>query len=321
MIAQQKVNNYSLLLSESQYDLRSLNKSEDKVAVVYRATVDLPIDAERSFSCWFKELPALSSFKDNVKGGLALGAVTGNFQSLSFKLGVNRKFSEGDHIKITKFNGFTVYGEWQSTSATTSGYNYTIRVKKEIIEFLNLYYPNWASSSGSGYVAQKIEEHTLFDGYDKISSQGLRIGIYANRFFEIKRNAESHTFILKNNLVEEYWYAIFVNMSNFYRQLTVDLWVRKWNESNPTPAQTTDLENIYNLVQPIVPMNMTINKEYSLIACDSMITNIRLYDRIETEQNKQINMLNQTIVKDAQFSIIIDNAVPRLNLPWIANTK
>jgi hypothetical protein len=32
-------------------------------------------------------------------------------------------------------------------------------------------------------------------------------------------------------------------------------------------------------------------------------------------------MLNQAIVKDSQYSIIIDNAIPRLQLPWIANTK
>jgi hypothetical protein len=32
-------------------------------------------------------------------------------------------------------------------------------------------------------------------------------------------------------------------------------------------------------------------------------------------------MLNQAIVQDAQFAIIIDNAIQRLRLPWIAKTK
>jgi hypothetical protein len=32
-------------------------------------------------------------------------------------------------------------------------------------------------------------------------------------------------------------------------------------------------------------------------------------------------MLNQAIVQDSQFAIIVDNAVPRLMLPWIGKTK
>jgi hypothetical protein len=122
-------------------------------------------------------------------------------------------------------------------------------------------------------------------------------------------------------LVENFWYGLFINMSNFYRQLSVDLWIRKWSETNPTPQQTTLLENIYSSVQTIEPMDLSSSREYSLIGSNLSLTNIRLYDKIETEQSKQINMLNQTIVKDAQFSIIIDNAIPRLTLPWIANTK
>jgi hypothetical protein len=137
----------------------------------------------------------------------------------------------------------------------------------------------------------------------------------------ITRNEEKLMYILKNNLVQDYWYAIFINMSNFYRQLSVDLWVRKWNETNPSPPQTTDLENIYSTVQTIEPLDMSVDTNYNLLAANLVSTNIRLYDKIETDQIKQVNMLNQAIVQDAQFSIIIDNAIPRLNLPWIANTK
>jgi hypothetical protein len=66
---------------------------------------------------------------------------------------------------------------------------------------------------------------------------------------------------------------------------------------------------------------MSVDTNYNLLAANLVSTNIRLYDKIETDQIKQVNMLNQAIVQDAQFSIIIDNAIPRLNLPWIANTK
>lgn len=323
VIAQQKVNNYSLLLSESQYDLRSVfNPTSNVEAVKYRAKVDLPDNAERAFSCWFKEVNyKITIPKDNVKGGLILGALNNDTQDITFKLSATRKFISGDIIKITKFNGLSLYGYWKNTNAVSGGYNYTITVSKNIIDFLNLYYPNWSGPSGSGYIAEKTFDSVLFNGYDSASNKGLKISIFASRYLILQRNDSTNMFILKNNLVQDYWYALFINISNFYRQISVDLWVRKWNETNANPAQTTDLENIYSAVESIEKQDASANINYNLVGTNLVITNIRLYDKIETEQIKQINMLNQAIVQDAQFSIIIDNAIPRLSLPFIANAK
>jgi hypothetical protein len=323
IITQQKVNNYSLLLSESQYDLRSIFNVNSRIeAVKYRANVDLPESAERSFSCWFKEInPNIVIPKDNIKGGLILGQINNDLQDITFKLAATRKYVAGDLIKISKFNGLSLYGAWKSTTAVSGGFNYTISVSKNIIEFLNLYYPNWSGPSGSGYIAEKTFENILFNGFKQENSKGIKISIYASRYLIVQRNETASMFIFKNNLVQDYWYGLFINISNFYRQLSVDLWVRKWNESNPNPIQTTDLENIYSAVETINKLDASADMNYNLLASNLVITNVRLYDKIETEQIKQINMLNQAIVQDAQFSIIIDNAIPRLSLPWIAKSK
>jgi hypothetical protein len=134
-------------------------------------------------------------------------------------------------------------------------------------------------------------------------------------------NQTSLLYILKSNLVQNYWYSIFMNFSNFYRQVSLDLWVRKWNETNLNPPQTSDLENIFSSTQIIEPQDLSVNENYSLLAANLVTTNYRLYDKIETDLSKQVLLLNQTIVSDAQFSIIIDNAIPRLTLPWIGQTK
>jgi hypothetical protein len=111
-------------------------------------------------------------------------------------------------------------------------------------------------------------------------------------------------------------------MSNFYRQLTIDLWVRKWNEETPQPERTTDLENIYsNTNMPFNPIDRSLNSRYKLVGSNLALTNLRLYDKTETDLDKQSIILNETIVQDAQFGIIIDNAIPRLRLPWIGKTK
>jgi hypothetical protein len=322
-ITQTKVRNYSLMLTESQYDLRSVFNNGDPLnAVTYRAKVELPSSSERSFSCWFKELPPNVSIpKDNIKGPLTLGNEVNGYRQLSYIAPARRTYTTGDIIKIMKPNGFVVYGLWESTTPVTGGQRYTVLVKPEVIEFLNTYYPNWSSSSGSGYTSEKTFENVIFNGYDSENEKGLRISLYASRYISVKRNNVETLFILKNNIVQDYWYAIFMNFSNFYRQLSINVWVRKWNETNPFPPQTTDLENIYSAVETIEPADLSVDKNYEILGSNIVLTNIRLYDKIETEDLKQMNMLNQAIVKDSQYSIIIDNAIPRLQLPWIANTK
>jgi hypothetical protein len=321
LILQDAVLNWSLLISESQYDLSSLfSLGIQNEAVKYREKVAFPSTAERSFSCWFKETVGPPLPKDNIKGGLTLSNSNGEVL-LTFKLTSKRSYKEGDYIKITKFNGFSIYGNWVSTTQVTTGVNYTIRVQQEIVDFLNGFYPNWSSPSTSGYVAEKTFENVLFNGYQESSSKGIRISVFASRYFVIRMNQTSLLYILKSNLVQNYWYSIFMNFSNFYRQVSLDLWVRKWNETNLNPPQTSDLENIFSSTQIIEPQDLSVNENYSLLAANLVTTNYRLYDKIETDLSKQVLLLNQTIVSDAQFSIIIDNAIPRLTLPWIGQTK
>jgi hypothetical protein len=88
-----------------------------------------------------------------------------------------------------------------------------------------------------------------------------------------------------------------------------------------TPASTSDLENIYSRAITIITKDRSASINYSIPASNLVYTNIRLFDKVETDLIKQINILNQNIVVDSQYAIIIDNAIPRLTLPWIGNTK
>jgi hypothetical protein len=325
VISQLKLPNYTNILSESQYDLRSIYDPKhlvQPVAVEYRATVDFPSTAERSLCMWFKELkPVVAIPKDNVKGYLTLGAVGPETTALSYTITAKRTYPVGTNIKITRFNGLSLYGDIASVLNIPAGYVYTINVKNEIIQYLNTYYTSWASSyTSTGYVAEATNEQILFNGY--FAGNGWKVSIFASRYIIFTDSAKEYLNILGTSLVEDYWYAIFVNMSNFYRQLTIDLWVRKWNDQNPQPEQTTDLENIYsNTIMPFDSINRNAADKYNLLASNLAITNLRLFDKTETDQAKQSIILNETIVQDAQFGIIIDNAIQRLRLPWIGKTK
>jgi hypothetical protein len=325
IISQLKLPNYTNILSESQYDLRSMydsNLTVQPTAVEYRADVDFPTSAERSLCMWFKELkPTVALPKDNVKGYLTLGTAGPLTTPLTYTIAAKRNYPIGSYIKITHFNGLSLYGDIASVTPVSNGYVYTINVRNEIIQYLSTYYSNWASSfSNTGYVAEATNEQILFDGYS--GGNGWRISIYASRYIIFKDKEKEYLNILNVNLVENYWYAIFVNISNFYRQLSIDLWVRKWNEETPQPERTTDLENIYsNTIMPFNAIDRSSNMKYRLVPGNLALTNLRLHDKTETDLDKQSIILNETIVKDAQFGIIIDNAIPRLRLPWIGKTK
>lgn len=326
VITEQKVANYTNILSETQYDLRTVydpKVNSQETAVEYRADVDFKATDERSLSLWFKEIkPVITPPKDKVKGYLSLGTPGSQTTPLVYTITAKRNYTNGSLIKITRFNGLTLYGEIVNMTSNPSGYTYTINVRNEIITYLNTYFANWASSfTNNGYYAEPANENILLDGYE--NGKGWKVSIFASRYIIFKDGEKEYLNILQTDLVEDYWYAMFMNVSNFYKQLTIDLWVRKWNEQNAQPIQTTDLENIYsNTISNLSTIDRSnAGVKYKLKGGNLQITNLRLYDKIETEQTKQSIILNETIVQDAQFGIIIDNAIQRLKLPWIAKTK
>jgi hypothetical protein len=328
VIIQTKLPNYSNVLSESQYDLRSVydstNGNNQLAAVEYRANVSFPATDEKSLCMWFKEIKSKIAIpKDNVKGYLSLGAAGTETTPLSYSIAAKRQYEIGSYIKITRFNGLSLYGNITSVTPITGGFVYVLNVKNEIITYLNTYFANWASSfTNTGYIAESTNEQILFNGFK--NGNGWKVSIYASRYIVFTDTSGIERLnILNTSLVEDYWYAIFVNISNFYRQISIDLWVRQWNDQSPQPINTTDLENIYsNTIMQVDPIDRSnLNIKYKLTGGNLVITNLRLFDKTETEQTKQSIILNQTIVQDAQYAIIIDNAIQRLKLPWIAKTK
>ena len=125
-----------------------------------------------------------------------------------------------------------------------------------------------------------------------------------------------------NNNLEEAWHAMVLNISNYYKLVSLDVWKINDEPNFGTSSTNTNLENIYSYTfTGVSATNRTSTKNYEVRGADMSLTNIRLFDDILTDQDQQIIVLNQAIVQDAQLAIIIDNAKQRLTLPWIANSK
>ena len=329
VITQEDLRNYNLTLAETQYDLRSIfTTTNNPTAVTYRATSVFPADSteERSLLGWIREIkPRLTLPKDVIRGQIQKGAVGASKTDISFVITMKRSYQLGDLLKVTRFNGLSLYGTFLSTTPIAGGFLITMEVDNEIVAFLDSYYSGWASASvTSGYHLEPAYETILLDGYDSVLQSGWKLSIYASRYFVFKSTSEKLTYILPNNLIEGSWYAFFLNINNFYQQVSLDVWIRKWSEGDSTPQRTTDLENIYSKTYIAQPVNRTAgngNYNYRLPASNLMYTNIRLFNKTESDLVKQMTILNQTIVQDAQYAIIIDNAVSRLNLPFVANPK
>lgn len=397
-IVENDIMNYHTVISQSQYDLRSIyNPQNPQIAVRYANPAIFPADENRSFMAWFKDLPpkvriprdAIFNIMQLTPAPYYDNALKTNVYNFNITLNVQRIYKVGDLIKITRFNGFSTFGYWLSSV----GMNHVIRIPADVVNAVNIMYPNWVSQS-SNY-AELSQEKNLFSGYHYQNDTGWELNVLAKRFFLFKSNSDRYYFVMQNDLSDSEWYAVFFNMSNTYGQLSINLWKRKWSDTSLTPDQTTDLEKIYNntitgitpvdrsyLNDPVsftgsyvlgndaitvnattglvlglvvsgtgIPENSTITyinvsenvvkiskppiisldnidlearnteNRYVLLPSDLLLTNIRLFNDNEPEDIKQMFIINQNIVQDANLAIVIDNALPRLTLPFIAQTK
>jgi hypothetical protein len=311
-VIEEKLSNYSTLISEFHYSLMNLaNTSQDTIAVQYREPVIFPNDIERSYSAWFSPKdPTAFTPVDTITNMVTIG------NTMTIHLSSNRNYPVGSLIKISRIGGITLFGKVKTVISSTK---FEIQIEPSVMQALNEYNPMW--SSLNSFKAERIVPNNFINGYDVNLQRGLKIDIIANRYISVTLNETSHIFALDKDLAKNKWYGIFVNISSKFKQINVNVWERTWQENIPSSPQTTDLFNIFTkTINTITIPDCTVAEKYNLLASNMLLTNIRFYDKT-AELEKQPVMLNQNIVQDASRAIIIDNALPKLQLPFIGQSK
>ena len=80
---------------------------------------------------------------------------------------------------------------------------------------------------------------------------------------------------------------------------------------------TTEMDVLYEYTyNDITVTDVSHVYKYKLPASYMKITNLRLMS-VTIEPEKMQNFLNESIVADSNQSIIIDNAIPRIKLPYV----
>lgn len=305
VIVNKPIKNYGTIISEQHYDLRNLIEDKKNIAVEYLPSVELKNNL--SYSAWISEdYTKVFNPTDSVEG------MSNSDNKLLIKINKKRDYQIGDYLKIFKGSDLIFYGQ---VSNVKNNNQYELNVNKKIIDDLNKNYSIWDSIDG--YSIEKIVPSNLIYGYDEEKNKGIKINLFAHKFLEIIINGEQHLFIFDKPLQKTKWCAIFINISNLFKQIEVNIWERKWIDGVLSSPQTTELFNIYNnTINDFSFDKIKIDKNYQLLPGNHKITNIRLFNAI-AEIEKQSTLLNQNIVKDAQNAIIIDNAIDRYYLPRI----
>lgn len=338
LILSEEVQNYYTHISNSQYDLGSFVGDANKYAefyftgatntrdqIVYRSNVNFGLMDNRGFCCWFKDInPKVMPQRDQVVGPFTVISIGPTDALIQFSNAAIRVYSAGNLIKLSRPNGTVFYGEYAPVQIP--GFH-RILIPISIYNFLQAQYSGWQTMGN--FYSELTFEKEIFWGWDPTNTLGWRISLIAGRYIKLYLNNIKNYFILPNNLTQYQWYAVFLNISNECGQISLNVWTRSWDPDNltipTTPIGSTNLLLEFSSAIPWLAADLSVVNplwiNYRLLSTPLITTNIRLFDSVENDVQKQQIILNQNIVEDSQLAIIIDNALPRLRLPWIAKTK
>jgi hypothetical protein len=202
-----------------------------------------------------------------------------------------------DFLNMTLGNSAVVY---EATSELKSGNG---------IAFTSLFAPRFALTS--------IIDYTLIGDTDdtfKITISNTELIVTT------PQGTQSFTHGITFNPAK--WYGYVVNINNEFLQLSASIYSLDTTNNNMLPQNA--VSNLTNeFTQTVTQTDELIwssQAKFELRANEMLMTNIRVFDTpIEFEQHS--NVLNQYVVRDNQYAIIIDNAIPSIGFQKYANAR
>jgi len=349
------LNNNWTIVFNSYYDLETLNYDNESEAVRYNASPTLTGEDEMSFTCWFK----IRNFIDQTKlvpkppRVLPITSVTQAAGTATYSTHpIKHQLTSNSYVSIL---GGTRTGGYKILSVDNTGYQFTIVDDGTPIGTVTSWQMQKADSRSliSGYNnSNGISIEMIYTGTNTVSTDPITTSpaqIIQNYLqvgsFRILLNG---TEILSpfgysiNNPSSNFipslddWYGFVFNLSNVFKQYSINVWGLTYNPSNPM-VQTSNLlllhtkegflSTTYSYNFPINletdlnnPTWNTDNNSYKILTSPLYLTNIRVFKHM-IAQEKQSAILNENIVEDSQLGIIIDNAKPVLKLPKFVDNR
>jgi hypothetical protein len=165
---------------------------------------------------------------------------------------------------------------------------------------------------------------TLLDGYSNLDSTGFRVsaslqntGYSLNTTVYVDINSDRYTFSV-GELSYDTWYSIIVPVSAQFGQLAVTVYSFSQDPAN--------IKNFNGIVQAfssqinVGTFSFVTEQNWSLPAANYSAANIRVFNTMVQAEDHEF-IISQLFIRDESMLQLIDNARPRLNVPFIAINK
>jgi hypothetical protein len=269
------INNYFTIVAKYAYDLGSVGYNN--LAVKYKTKVDIPETEDRVYTMWFRTNREI-------------------FQNTEFVQHVN--VDENGMLYDTLLNGVS-HGEFdQVTGATAPDKGISI----------DLQYND--TNGDKAFVTKGINV--------KINGQSYTFD--TNSLEPWPNQTFPNLVVDTTNIQGKYressrkWFAMVLNVSNQHQSINCNIWEMVFDASKPSYIQqTTQLKLVFSQTLSFTRQSIQPNKYYELVGSPVELTNVRLLNQLINEENQPL-MLNRYTVRDNQYAIMIDNALPPLNM-------
>jgi hypothetical protein len=290
-------------------DTTPVNQFKGRI-VQYKGSTCFTQNEDKSYSAWYR-------MTDNPQAKLRTTVSFDMYtREVTVTLSRDAVYFVGDTVDFTRVSASEFYMFGVVTEVLSKN-SLRIEIPQYILDFVQGTFGTWPTYTD--IQVQRSLPRVFLDSL--YNDKGLKIESFGYRHFRITMNSVITYFSIANNqpgLEKNKWYGLFINFSNMFKQLTLNVWKMQWDSSTNLPS-TTELTLVYNKTTPMIREDRTSEVSFTLNPSFMDLTNVRLFNKV-AETDKQTIVLNQNIVKDAQLAIIIDNALPASKLPYIGYT-
>jgi len=311
-IVQHTIENYGTIIAQYHYDIGYLydQLKEYTPIIRYKAIANFAPNQNLTYTCWFQEEQKKTTFRPVS----SIVSVNGNLITVAFDILPKIQKNQWLGLLSTNNTNFELFGQVQNIQDRPSGRYITFRSPNYILNKMNVIYPTWQQDTG--LIGKEIFRRNFLYGYDEFEQLGIRIDSINSKYFRISLNDMRWWFELPNKLLANTWYGMVINIAKLYQEISLHLYTIA-----PKTSKTTKLVPYFEgFKKDIYDATFQLGSFYEILASNLRLTNIRLLnERLEPEKHSLF--LNMNLVRDAHLALIIDNAIPRLRLPYIGNVQ
>jgi len=268
--------------------------------VEYRFTGGWEKTEDRAFTQWIRP-----KYDVPIGSNTLITAINNIGGKTSFTFGAPHSYKIGQWVKVegtSSYNGIQKIIAVGTTSITID--------------------EDYTTNTFAGTPRVRLEKHCTYLVYESKSKRYFDL-TYTPNWFIINLKGTYYKYDLSKQgvtLFKNTWYAISINLSNSFDQLSLFIYETIEQTGLSDPNHTAELNSVYTKTKDLPDTKMPDGHAWKLLACPTDLTNIRIFTTpIEEEQQNVV--LSQYVVNDTHLTLLVDNATPQLRLPKVTNPR